>query len=232
MYGFIDRQNLPGLFRTFDFASPDTHAPQRYATTVPQQALFLMNSPFVVEQAKALAARPEVAGVRSRELRGRRACTGCCTAGRRRTDEVALGVRFVAEASRVGRDEADGVGAVRPGAAAGERVRVRGLTAGGTIGQEVIMATAADAECRHADVGADSPLENGDHIDQTTFHSRTRRCPNGRGGTHRREVVLMASPLPKHGRRHGVTSWLTTTMSVTPGIDRFDNTTVVLGDGQ
>ena len=27
VYGFIDRQNLPGLFRTFDFASPDTHQP-------------------------------------------------------------------------------------------------------------------------------------------------------------------------------------------------------------
>src|SRR6202011_2762524 len=24
VYGFIDRQNLPGLFRAFDFASPDT----------------------------------------------------------------------------------------------------------------------------------------------------------------------------------------------------------------
>ena len=53
VYGFIDRQNLPGLFRTFDFASPDTSTPQRHTTTVPQQALFLMNSPFVVEQAKA-----------------------------------------------------------------------------------------------------------------------------------------------------------------------------------
>ena len=63
IYGFIDRQNLPGLFRTFDFASPDTHAPQRYSTTVPQQALFLMNSPFAVQQAKAVAARPEVSGV-------------------------------------------------------------------------------------------------------------------------------------------------------------------------
>src|SRR5207302_5661753 len=59
-YGFIDRQNLPGLFRTFDFASPDTSTPQRHVTTVPQQALFLMNSPFVVQQAKALAARPDV----------------------------------------------------------------------------------------------------------------------------------------------------------------------------
>jgi hypothetical protein len=60
VYGFIERQNLPGLFRTFDFASPDASTPQRHTTTVPQQALFLMNSPFVVEQAKALAARPDV----------------------------------------------------------------------------------------------------------------------------------------------------------------------------
>jgi hypothetical protein len=57
VYGFIDRQNLPGTFRSFDVALPDTHAPQRFTTTVPQQALFLMNAPFVIEQAKALAAR-------------------------------------------------------------------------------------------------------------------------------------------------------------------------------
>ena len=59
IYSFIDRQNLPGLFRTFDFASPDTTSPQRHITTVPQQALFLMNSPFVIEQARALAAQPQ-----------------------------------------------------------------------------------------------------------------------------------------------------------------------------
>ena len=59
IYGFIDRQNLPGMFRTFDFASPDASSAQRFFTTVPQQALFLMNSPFVIEQAKALAKRPE-----------------------------------------------------------------------------------------------------------------------------------------------------------------------------
>ncbi|MDQ2731427.1 MAG: DUF1553 domain-containing protein, partial [Armatimonadota bacterium] len=62
VYGSIDRQNLPSLFRTFDFANPDMHSPQRHVTTVPQQALFMMNSPFVVEQAQQLAARPEVAG--------------------------------------------------------------------------------------------------------------------------------------------------------------------------
>ena len=56
IYGFIDRQNLDGLYRTFDFAVPDTTSPRRFLTTVPQQALFLMNSPFLHEQARQLIA--------------------------------------------------------------------------------------------------------------------------------------------------------------------------------
>jgi hypothetical protein len=59
VYGYIDRQNLPNLFRAFDLASPDTTNPRRFYTTVPQQALFLMNSPFVVQQARNLVERPE-----------------------------------------------------------------------------------------------------------------------------------------------------------------------------
>ncbi|MGL4554189.1 MAG: DUF1549 and DUF1553 domain-containing protein, partial [Gemmataceae bacterium] len=57
VYAFIERQNLPGVFRTFDLASPDATTPQRHATTVPQQALFLMNSPFAQHAARRLAAR-------------------------------------------------------------------------------------------------------------------------------------------------------------------------------
>src|SRR5205814_1219157 len=34
IYAAIDRQNLPGTFRVFDFASPDQHTSQRYVTTV------------------------------------------------------------------------------------------------------------------------------------------------------------------------------------------------------
>lgn len=60
VYGFIERQNLPGIFRTFDFASPDATSPRRFFTTVPQQALFFMNSPFLVDMAKAVATRREV----------------------------------------------------------------------------------------------------------------------------------------------------------------------------
>lgn len=55
VYAHITRQNLPGVFRNFDFASPDTHSPKRYRTTVPQQALFQLNHPFVLELATAAA---------------------------------------------------------------------------------------------------------------------------------------------------------------------------------
>jgi mono/diheme cytochrome c family protein len=60
VYAYIDRQNLPGTFRAFDLASPEQHTPQRFVTTVPQQALFLLNSPFVTDAARAVVKRPEV----------------------------------------------------------------------------------------------------------------------------------------------------------------------------
>jgi hypothetical protein len=57
IYARIDRQNLPGLFRTFDLANPDAHSPRRFETTVPQQALYQLNSPFIMKQSDQLAAR-------------------------------------------------------------------------------------------------------------------------------------------------------------------------------
>lgn len=69
VYGFVERQNLPSMFRTFDFASPDTTSPQRFYTTVPQQALFMINSPFVVQQARRFAHRPELMSATNDEAR-------------------------------------------------------------------------------------------------------------------------------------------------------------------
>ena len=54
LYAHIDRQNFPNVFRTFDVAAPDTHTPKRFETTVPQQALFFLNSQFVSELAEGL----------------------------------------------------------------------------------------------------------------------------------------------------------------------------------
>ena len=72
IYGRIDRQGLPGMLPTFDFASPDTHSPERYSTTVPRQALFLMNGPLAIEMARAFAR------ARRRETVGR--CVAACPA--------------------------------------------------------------------------------------------------------------------------------------------------------
>jgi hypothetical protein len=99
VYGFIDRQNLPGLFRTFDFASPDASSPQRYTTTVPQQALFLMNSPFVIEQVRHFLQRSDVTAQTQDEAKINRMYQ--LAYGRSaETDEIALGMRFLAEARK------------------------------------------------------------------------------------------------------------------------------------
>ena len=55
VYGYVDRQNLEPILSVFDFANPNIHAPKRVETTVPQQALFALNDPFVIERARKLA---------------------------------------------------------------------------------------------------------------------------------------------------------------------------------
>lgn len=69
LYGAIDREALPELFRTFDFANPDMTTSERAMTTVPQQALFMMNSPFVIEQAKKMIERSDIAILHDKEDR-------------------------------------------------------------------------------------------------------------------------------------------------------------------
>ena len=55
IYGLVERQNPPSFFRIFDF--PDSNQPvvRRAATTTPNQALYLMNSPFLHGEAQAAA---------------------------------------------------------------------------------------------------------------------------------------------------------------------------------
>jgi len=94
VYGYIDRQNLPGIFRTFDFASPDTTSPQRFQTTVPQQALYMMNNPFVIEQARAVVAKPEFQQPQAYEAQVHELYEGVL--GRKaEAAEVDAGLRFV-----------------------------------------------------------------------------------------------------------------------------------------
>jgi hypothetical protein len=60
VYGYIDRRELPEMMNYFDFANPSMSTGKRHETTVPQQALFRMNSPLVVDVARKLLNRPEM----------------------------------------------------------------------------------------------------------------------------------------------------------------------------
>lgn len=57
VYGFIDRMDVSPLLTTFDFPNPSSSSPQRVPTTVPPQALYLMNNKFAADAAHRLAER-------------------------------------------------------------------------------------------------------------------------------------------------------------------------------
>jgi hypothetical protein len=67
---------------------------------VPQQALFMMNSPFLIEQAKALSKRPDVASVQDNGAKIRsayRLIFGRAPA----PEEVAFGIQFLQGAEQI-----------------------------------------------------------------------------------------------------------------------------------
>jgi mono/diheme cytochrome c family protein len=69
IYGMVDRRNLPEVYGQFDFANPDITTGKRYETTVPQQALFMMNNPLVVQLARRLVNQQEFKDLSGREAR-------------------------------------------------------------------------------------------------------------------------------------------------------------------
>jgi hypothetical protein len=82
------------MFTSFDFASPDMSSPKRYQTTVPQQALFLMNSELVAEHVRHLAALSDIAGAPSAEAKVR-ALYSRVFGREASAEEVGLGAAFL-----------------------------------------------------------------------------------------------------------------------------------------
>ncbi len=101
LYAAVSRHELNPVLRLFDFPDPNLTSERRSLTTVPMQQLFVLNSDFMVNQARALAARVQqenlpdedaridrlyrwvfgrAAGERERSL-GRNFVTGSVTAG-------------------------------------------------------------------------------------------------------------------------------------------------------
>jgi len=58
IYGYIDRADVPDLLAQFDFANPNEPNTRRSSTIVPQQSLFLMNSPFTIVIIRHIMNRP------------------------------------------------------------------------------------------------------------------------------------------------------------------------------
>jgi hypothetical protein len=57
LYSSVSRHDLNAMLRLFDFPDPNLTSERRSLTTVPMQQLFMLNSDFMVRQARALAAR-------------------------------------------------------------------------------------------------------------------------------------------------------------------------------
>ncbi|MBV09490.1 MAG: hypothetical protein CMN21_09770 [Rubinisphaera sp.] len=55
IYGYIDRNNVSQLLQNFDVAGPSVSVSARTETVVPQQPLYLMNSPFVQDLCQRLS---------------------------------------------------------------------------------------------------------------------------------------------------------------------------------
>ena len=57
VYLSVERETIDGMLEVFDFADPNLVVGTRSTSTLPTQALFLMNSPFTVQQGRAAAER-------------------------------------------------------------------------------------------------------------------------------------------------------------------------------
>ena len=75
-------------------------------------------------------------------------------------------------------------------------------------------------------------LENGDHLDQATFHERYEAMPRGVRAELIGGVVYMPSPMKlPHGVYHGrLNHWLVSYSDATPGTLSADNATIILGE--
>jgi hypothetical protein len=69
VYALVDRNNLDEIFKTFDFPNPNSTAGQRFISTVSQQALFMMNSPMLVDLAQQIISRTEFTNIQDNRSR-------------------------------------------------------------------------------------------------------------------------------------------------------------------
>ena len=98
VYSYISRLELDKMLAMFDFPDPNVHSEQRNQTTTPLQKLFVLNNPFVVRQAAALAER--VRGISGDEVQRIDIAYRTLFARPPTDEEMQLGLAFLAEGDR------------------------------------------------------------------------------------------------------------------------------------
>ncbi len=101
VYAFISRHQLNDLLRLFDFPDPNITSDRRSVTTVPLQQLFVLNSDFMTQRARALANRLNVNREATDEAKIQQAFASLFS--RPPTDdELKLGLAFLGTATKSG----------------------------------------------------------------------------------------------------------------------------------
>jgi hypothetical protein len=94
IYGTVSRYRMDQFLQLFDFPAPTITAEQRYATNVPLQRLFLMNSDFTQQQAELLARKVSADGDATAQIqKAYRVLFGRAPSAQ----EVAAGQKYLAE---------------------------------------------------------------------------------------------------------------------------------------
>jgi hypothetical protein len=102
VYAPVFRNSLPELFEVFDFADSSMVVGRRNVSTVAPQALFMMNHPFIIEQARHAADRllaEKIGDDQARIVRAHR-----LTLGRPANEgELRVAAKFLEQAGRAGK---------------------------------------------------------------------------------------------------------------------------------
>jgi hypothetical protein len=94
VYSRVSRLKLNDVLMQFDYPDANVHAEKRSVTSTPAQKLFLLNSPFMLRQAKAFAARLQADAPADDAARVRRAYR-LLFAREPEVDELNLGLAFL-----------------------------------------------------------------------------------------------------------------------------------------
>ena len=95
LYAFISRHQLNELLRLFDFPDPNITSDRRSVTTVPLQQLFVLNSDFMTQRAKALVVRVNGDAALKDDSAKIRRMFGWLYGRSPSDDELSLGLSFI-----------------------------------------------------------------------------------------------------------------------------------------